>query len=179
MSARGNALGDGIRVTIASPSGARQQVSVMPQSLAKVAIHIVFSTKHRTPWLKEEAIRRELYAYMATILKSLESSAIIINGVEDQVHILCLLSRNYAIKKIVEEVKTEPSKWIKKKGPPYADFYWQGGYGAFSVSESKVEEVKRYISTQQQHHKTMTFQEEFVRMCQRHGIEIDERYIWD
>jgi putative transposase len=151
----------------------------MPQSLAKVVIHIVFSTKHRKPWLKDEAIRQELYAYMAKILKSLDSPAIIINGVEDHVHVLCLLSRNYAIKRILEELKTEPSKWIKKKGPQYGDFYWQGGYGVFSVSESKIQEVKTYIENQKEHHRRMTFQEEFRRMCQRHGIEIDERYVWD
>ena len=151
----------------------------MPQSLAKVAFHIIFSTKHRRPWLKDEAIRKELYAYMATILKSLESPAIIINGVEDHVHILCLLSRNYAIKKIVEEVKTEPSKWIKTKGSQYKDFYWQAGYGVFSVSESKIEEVREYIKNQEEHHRRMTFQEEFRRICERHEIEIDERYVWD
>ena len=151
----------------------------MPQSLAKVVIHIVFSTKHRKPWLQDPEIRKELYAYMATILKALESPAILISGVEDHVHILCQLSRNYPIKKIVEEVKTEPSKWMKKKGAGYTDFYWQGGYGVFSVSESNVEEVKRYISNQQEHHKTMTFQEEYRYLCQRHGIEIDERYVWD
>jgi putative transposase len=153
--------------------------SVMPQSLAKVAIHIVYSTKHRTAWLKEEGIRRELYAYMATVLKAVESPAILIGGVEDHVHILCLLSRNYAIKKVVEEVKTEPSKWIKKKGAQYRDFHWQAGYGVFSVSESMIGQVKAYIEGQEEHHRRMTFQEEFRRMCARHGVEIDERYVWD
>ena len=151
----------------------------MPQSLAKVAFHIIFSTKHRRPWLKDEAIRKELYAYMATILKSLESPVIIINGVDDHVHILCLLSRNHAIKRIVEEVKTEPSKWIKKKGSQYGDFYWQAGYGVFSVSELKIDEVKTYIKNQEEHHRRMTFQEEFRRICARHGTDIDERDEWD
>jgi len=96
----------------------------MPQTLAKVALHIIFSTKRRTPWLKDSGIRQGLCANMAGILKGCDSPAIVIGGTEDHVHILCLLSRNFAIKKIIEEVKKEPSKWIKNKGPEYKDFYW-------------------------------------------------------
>ncbi len=151
----------------------------MSQSLAKVILHIVFSTKNRHPWLQDEGVRKELYAYMATILKALDSPAILINGVEDHVHILCLLSRSYAIKKLLEEVKKEPSKWIKRKAPEYRDFFWQGGYGVFSVSESKLEEAKNYLLRQEEHHKTMTFQDEFRWLCRKHGIAIDERYVWD
>src|SRR5262245_49545251 len=114
----------------------------MPQSLAKVVLHIVFSTKHRTPWLRHRGIRRQQYAYMASVLKDLESPALIINGFEDHVHILCLLSRNHPIKKVVEEAKTSTSKWIKTKGPTYQDFHWQAGYGVFSVSESKIPDVR-------------------------------------
>ena len=151
----------------------------MSQSLSKVILHIVFSTKHRRPWLQDKNIRNELYAYMATVFKALDSPAILINGVEDHVHILCLLSRNYAMKKLLEEIKKQPSKWIKTKGLEYRDFYWQGGYGVFSVSESKLEELKDYLLRQEEHHKTMTFQEEFRWLCKVHGIAIDERYVWD
>lgn len=151
----------------------------MPQSLARVALHIIFSTKNRRPFLQDEAKRKELYAYMATILKSLDSPAIIINGVEDHVHVLCLLSRNYAIKALLEELKKGPSKWMKQQGPQYRDFYWQAGYGVFSVSESNIPAVKRYIANQQQRHKTMSFQDEFRKLCALHGVEIDERYVWD
>ena len=151
----------------------------MPQSLAKVLIHIVFSTKNRTPWLRDEGIRKELHAYMATVLQTMESPALIINGVKDHVHVLCLLSRKHAIKQIVEEVKKNSSKWIKTKGDDYKDFYWQAGYGVFSVSESNVDEVRRYIGNQEEHHKTMTFQDEFRKLCVRHGVAIDERYVWD
>ena len=152
----------------------------MPQSLAKVLVHIVYSTKGRRPWLKDEEIRRQLYAYKATILRdNVDSPALIIGGVEDHIHALCLLSRNFAIKKVIEEAKTETTKWLKKQGPQYTDFHWQSGYGIFSVSESNAEEVKRYIANQAEHHKKRSFQDEFRELCQRHGIEIDERYVWD
>ena len=152
----------------------------MPQSLAKVLVHIVYSTKGRRPWLKDEDIRRQLYAYKATILRdNVDSPALIIGGVEDHIHALCLLSRNFAIKKVIEEAKTETTKWLKKQGQQYRDFHWQSGYGIFSVSESNSEEVKRYIANQVEHHRKMSFQDEFRQLCQRHGIEIDERYVWD
>ena len=151
----------------------------MPQSHARVALHLTFSTKNRHPWLKDRELCKELYAYMATILKDLDSTAILINGVADHVHILFHLSRNHAIKTIVEEVKKEPSKWMKKQGEAYQDFYWQAGYGVFSVSHPNIEAVRRYIENQEEHHRTRTFQEEFRIMCARHGIEIDERYVWD
>ena len=151
----------------------------MPQSLAKVLIHIVFCTKNRTPSLRNESYRKEVHAYMATVLQTMDSPALIINGVEDHVHILCLLSRNYSLKKVIEEVKKDPSKWIKTKGKEYKDFYWQAGYGVFSVSESKVDEVRQYIANQEEHHKKMTFQDEFRKIRERHGVPIDERYVWD
>jgi putative transposase len=152
----------------------------MPQSLAKVAVHLVYSTKNRVALLSDSNLRRELYAYSATILKNnVDSPAIIIGGAVDHVHILCLLSRKYAIKDVVEEVKTETSKWLKKQLPLLADFHWQAGYGIFSVSESNIEQVKYYIANQEEHHRLMSFQEEFRLLCERHGIQIDERYVWD
>ena len=151
----------------------------MPQSLAKVILHIAFSTKNRTPWLRDPAIRTELYAYQAAVLTGVDSPALLINGVEDHIHILCLLSRKFAIKDIVQKAKTSTSKWIKAKGPSLRDFHWQGGYAAFSVSESKIAEVKRYIANQETHHRRMTFQDEFRELCRRPGIELDERYVWD
>ncbi len=151
----------------------------MPQSLAKVAIHIVFSTKRRTPWLKDSDTRGGLYAYVAGTLKGCDSPAIVIGGTEDHVHILCLLSRSFPIKRILEEVKKASSKWIKNEGPEYRDFYWQSGYGVFSVSESKVPEVKQYILKQEEHHRKISYQEEFRAFCERCGVSIDERYVWD
>ncbi len=151
----------------------------MPQSLSKIAVHIVFSTKHRKPLLRKE-IRSELYPYMATILRqNVDSPAIQIGGVEDHIHCLVLLSRKFAIKNVIEVMKTETSKWVKKQTAPLRGFYWQSGYGAFSVSESNIAAVKRYIVDQEEHHKKMTFQDEFRILCRRHGIDWDERYVWD
>lgn len=151
----------------------------MPQSLSRVVVHLVFSTKHRQPWLKDAGVRDEPFRYTATTLKTLDCTPIKVNGVEDHIHLLFGLSRNHAIKKVVGEIKSDSSKWIKTRESEYQDFYWQAGYGIFSVSESKVAEVKRYIEDQQQHHQKMSFQDEFRRICERHGIAIDERYVWD
>ena len=152
----------------------------MPQSLSKVLVHIVYSTKGRHPWLKDKRIRQELYAYKATILRNqVDSPALIINGVEDHVHMLCLLSRKFAIMSVIEEAKTETSKKLKKQSPDLSDFAWQGGYGIFSVSESNRDQVSSYIADQERHHQKMSFQDEFRLLCKRHGIEIDERYVWD
>jgi len=151
----------------------------MPQSLARVAIHIVFGTKHRRPWLDDVSLSEELYAYMATVLKANDSPAVVIGGAADHVHTLCVLSRKVTIAKLVEEMKTGPSKWIKTKGPEFRDFHWQAGYGVFSVSESKLIDVRRYIESQRQHHERMTFQDEYRQLCERHGLPVDERYAWD
>ncbi len=151
----------------------------MPQSLARILIHVVFSTKHRTPWLKDIGVRRELHAYITKTLQSLECPPSACDGVEDHIHFLCQLSRKIKVMDLIEEVKTSRSKWIKTKGQAYRGFYWQGGYGAFSVSESKRSDVIRYIQNQESHHQRLTFQEEFRKLCARHGIEIDERYVWD
>jgi len=151
----------------------------MPQSLAHLVLHLIFSTKNRVPWLRDTRIRKELHSYMATILQAIECPALLINGVEDHVHVLCQLSRTRAVCDLVEELKKQPSKWIKTKGPSYDEFHWQAGYGAFSVSESRVPDVRRYIADQEEHHKRTTFQDEFRMMCRKHGLELDERYAWD
>jgi len=151
----------------------------MPQSLAKVLIHGVFSTKNRTPWLKDREVRKELHRYMMGTLQGLECWPLALDGVEDNVHFLCQLSRKIAIMDLIEQVKTASSKWIKTKGASYRDFHCQAGYGVFSVSESNRGNVVLYIENQEEHHKRMTFQQEYRALCERHGIEIDERYVWD
>ena len=151
----------------------------MPQSLAKFTIHIVFSTKNRVSYLQDSGLRKELYAYMATILRdNVDSPAVLINGVEDHIHGLVLLSRKFAIMKVIEKAKTETSKWLKRQSPQLRSFAWQAGYGAFSVSESNIPQVREYIKNQEEHHKKMTFQDEFRELCKRHNIEIDERHVW-
>ena len=117
---------------------------------------------------------------MATILRdNVDSPAILINGAEDHVHVLVRLSRKFPVMKIVQESKVETSKWLKRQATIADDFSWQAGYGAFSVSASALEAVKVYIRNQQEHHRRMSFQDEFRELCSRHGLELDERYAWD
>ena len=151
----------------------------MAQSLSKIQIHIVFSTKGRENLLADERIRKEMHAYLATILKEYDSPALPIDGTGNHVHILCLLSRNFTLAKIIGETKRNSSKWIKTKGSEFNGFQWQNGYGAFSVSSSNVDAVRNYIAHQEQHHQKVTFQDEFREFLVKHGIEFDERYLWD
>ena len=131
----------------------------MPQSLANVLVHMTFSTKDRKPLIRTE-LRSELNAYLVGVLKQLGSPTIVVNCVADHVHILCCLSKNHALAKVLEEVKKSTSKWIKTRSRSLQDFYWQAGYGAFSVSQSNVDKVRDYIAKQEEHHRKMTFQEE-------------------
>src|ERR1043165_61872 len=150
----------------------------MPQSLAKILIHLVYSTKNRDRVLTE-TVRDELHRYTAGILRELGSPALLVNSVEDHIHIVLSLSRTRSISEIVEEVKTGTSKWIKTKGSEFSNFHWQGGYGASSVSQSNLDEVLKYVANQPEHHRRKTFQEEFRELLKRYQIEYDERYVWD
>ncbi|HQU45839.1 MAG TPA: IS200/IS605 family transposase [Pirellulales bacterium] len=151
----------------------------MPQSLSDVLIHIVFSTKNRAPFLKSPELRERLEAYIVGTLTNLDCHSIITGSVEDHIHILCHLSRTMTIAQLVKEIKASSSAWVKEQDRRLDDFYWQAGYGAFSVSRSNVEQVRQYIANQEEHHRTRTFQEEFRLLLKRHGIEYDERYVWD
>src|SRR5438477_12123530 len=144
-------------------------LTVMSQSLVKNLVHLVYSTKHREPMIPADH-RAALCAYQAGIFKQWESPALVIGGVEDHVHALFALSKNHPLKKVVEEVKKGSSKWMKSEGTGNADFYWQNGYAAFSVSASNVQEVKRYIENQQEDHRKMTFQDELRALLERHQI---------
>ncbi len=150
----------------------------MSQSLANNLIHLIFSTKNREPLLLLE-IRPTLFAYQSGILKQLESPSLVIGGVADHVHVLFCLSNNYALSKVIEELKKASSKWLKTQGNVFRNFYWQAGYGAFSVSQSNVEEVRRYIEQQEEHHRTKTFQEELVSFLKKHEMQYNETYLWD
>jgi putative transposase len=149
----------------------------MSQSLAQIYLHLVFSTKNRAPLL--HGIEESMHAYLIGACKNLESPSLITGGVEDHIHILCRQSKNIAIKDLVGEIKRESSKWVKTQGRAYEEFYWQGGYGAFSISPSHVAAVTRYIAHQREHHAKVSFQAEFRRLCKKYGLEIDERYIWE
>jgi REP element-mobilizing transposase RayT len=160
-------------------SWVRLTFTAMPQSLARVVLHVVFSTKNRTPFLRDADLRARLHAYMAGVLQSLGCEPILINGVEDHVHILCNLTRTLTMAGLVEEAKKASSKWMKDQGAEYRDFFWQAGYGVFSVSQSKVEVVRDYIAQQEEHHRKESFQDEFRALCRKHGVAFDERYVWD
>jgi len=150
----------------------------MPQSLSSILIHLIFSTKNREALLTPE-IETELYPYLASIFNAMKSPALIINGTSDHLHTLFSLSRVVTIADIVEEVKTESSKWIKTKGREFRNFHWQSGYGAFSIGQSQVSTVKRYITRQKEHHRHVTFQDEYRKFLKAYDIEYDERYVWD
>ncbi|NIV95382.1 IS200/IS605 family transposase [candidate division KSB1 bacterium] len=150
----------------------------MPQSLACILVHIVFSTKHREPFIKSE-IETELFKYMSSIYRAYHSPALAMNGTENHVHTLTSLSKTITLSKLIEEVKRSSSKWFKTKGDAYKNFYWQNGYGAFSIGQSNVEALKKYIANQKGHHKKQTFQDEFRALLKRYGVQYDERYVWD
>jgi len=148
------------------------------QSLANVLVHLIFSRKHRRPWIRPE-VRSELHRYLAGICRTQGCPAWDVGGTEDHVHILFALSRTVTISKLDGEVKTGSSKWIKTKGQEYSDFAWQGGYGAFSIGQSGVAAARAYIARQEEHHRKVTFQEEFRAFLRKYGVEFDERYVWD
>jgi REP element-mobilizing transposase RayT len=129
--------------------------------------------------LQHASLRAELHRYLGGTCRALDSPSLIVGGVADHVHILCRLSRTHTIADFLRELKRESSKWVKEKEPQLADFHWQGGYGAFSVSPTHVRPLTAYIANQEEHHKTMSFQDEFRRLLQKYGVEYDERYVWD
>ncbi len=149
----------------------------MSQSLSKLYIHLVFHIKTKLVPIRQED-RNSLYAYIATIIKNNESIPIIINGTADHIHILCVMSKNIALAKFTEEIKRHSSRWIKTKGLHYQNFAWQGGYAAFSVSQSLHNKTKTYIQNQEKHHNKMSFQEELIVFLKEYQIEYDERYLW-
>lgn len=150
----------------------------MPQSLAQLYTHLIFSTKNREPILRLED-REKLQAYLGGILRELKSPVLAMAVLKDHVHLLYRQSKNLAVAKVVEGVKAGSSKWIKSQGPGYRNYHWQAGYGAFSVSHSKLGAVIRYIENQEEHHKAVSFQDELRRFLKEYELEYDERYVWD
>ena len=150
----------------------------MGQSLVKNYIHIVFSTKHREPFIYPQ-VEEELHAYLGGVCKNLECLPIKVGGYTDHIHILCMLSKKIALMKLLEEVKSHSSKWMKTKGDDLKNFYWQDGYGAFSVSSTDVDSVIRYIEKQKQHHEKKTFKDEYISFLKKYNVEYDERYVWN
>ncbi len=151
----------------------------MPQSLAQIYLHIVFSTKNRQLWLKDRDVRMELHAYLGGTCNGLDCPSLQFGGVEDHVHVLCRLGRQISVADLVRDLKKESSKWIKEKDPRQSEFHWQAGYGAFSVSPAHIPALRDYIQRQEEHHRQESFQEEFRRILRKYGVEFDERYVWD
>ena len=150
----------------------------MSQSLAQIYVHIVFSTKDRYPIIEAD-IESQLHAYMADTIKRSGGIPYLINGTADHIHILSSLPRTMAFSKYVEDIKRNSSRWIKTKAVDYEKFAWQNGYGAFSVSSSKIDSVQSYIAGQKEHHRTVTFQDEFVAFLEKYGVEYNPEYLWD
>ncbi len=150
----------------------------MPQSLSKVILHIVFSTKNREPWL-DSHVRPRMHAYLATICRDVAAEVVRVGGVGDHVHIVTTLPRTVSQAELVERIKKVSSKWIKTLDARSRGFFWQRGYGAFSVSPNQIEAVLQYVEAQEEHHRTRTFQEEYRELLRKHGVDFDERYVWD
>ncbi len=150
----------------------------MGQSLVKNYVHIVFSTKHREPFIIPP-FEDPLHSYLGGICKKLECPPIKIGGYTDHVHILCMLSKKIALMNLLEEVKCHSSSWMKTLDPSLKNFYWQNGYGAFSVNPSEVDRVINYIANQHAHHSKQDFKQEFRAILKKYDVEYDERYVWD
>jgi REP element-mobilizing transposase RayT len=151
----------------------------MPQSLSKLYAHLIFSTKNRQPLLDNE-IRPRVHAYLATIVRDLGSPWVVVGGVADHVHILFDMGKMRPPVEFVEHSKRESSKFIKTLSSKYKEFFWQRGYGMFSVGPApQRDEVEQYVRCQEDHHRTKSFQEEFRAYLDRYGISYDEQYVWD
>ena len=149
----------------------------MATTLTKILIHFIFSTKNREPLITPE-IEPHLHAYMRGISKNHASPTLITNGTTDHMHMLISMSKNIAVADLMEVVKKESSKWIKKQDARFAGFHWQEGYAGFSIGQSAVEQVTRYIENQKKHHERLTFKEELVMFLKKYKVEYDEKYIW-
>jgi putative transposase len=149
----------------------------MGQSLSKLFVHIIFHTKNNKAIIHPD-IKNELYAYIGSIIKDNDSIPILINGIENHIHILCVMSKNIALAKLVEEIKRHSSRWIKTKGIKYQTFAWQNGYAAFSVSSSLHDKTKLYIQNQESHHKKMNFRDELTAFLKEYKVDYDDNYLW-
>ena len=150
----------------------------MPQSLAQIWLHVVFPTKDRRPFLRDDSFRTEMFRMLAYLAGELECRSVSVGGYYDHVHLLVSLPRTITVSDVVQHVKKNSSKWAKDVDGGSSFFAWQSGYGVFSVSHSKLKDVDKYIRNQESHHTKLSFQDEFRMLCRRHSIDIDERYVW-
>lgn len=150
----------------------------MPQSLSRIYLHLIFSTKNREPFITPE-ILPELHRYLEGVAGHHECSPVIVGGVADHVHICCELGRTISVADLLAELKRSSSFWMKDRYPAAADFAWQKGYGAFSIAQSQLDQVRRYIANQSAHHRKISFQDEYREFLARYQIVCDEKYLWD
>ena len=151
----------------------------MSQSLSAVYIHLVFSTKERRPFLRDQAFRQSVHAYLGSVSRELDCPPLLVGGVEDHVHLLCRFGRTITQADWVKELKRVSSLWIKGQRSDMSEFQWQGGYADFGVSQSNQDWVNRYIAGQDEHHQKVSFQDELRALLRKHSLEWDERYVWD
>jgi len=149
----------------------------MSQSLSKLYVHAMFHVKNNECLIRPED-DEELYAYIGGVIKLSKSIPIIINGIENHIHVLCIMSKNICLADLMEDIKRNSSRWIKTIDIYYKDFAWQGGYAGFSVSPSKVEAVKKYIANQKNHHKKQTSQDEYIQFLKEHGVDYNDEFLW-
>jgi len=150
----------------------------MSQSLAKIILHIVFSTKNRLNLIPKN-ILQEVHAYIASICRNKNSEAFRVGGTQNHIHIACTLPRTLTVSQLLEEIKTSSSKWIKNKDHLSSDFSWQAGYGVFSLGYSQLETLIRYIDKQEEHHQQNNFQDELTELLDRYDLKYDTKYLWD
>ncbi|HEX8890775.1 MAG TPA: IS200/IS605 family transposase [Pyrinomonadaceae bacterium] len=149
----------------------------MAHTYTNLLTHIIFSTKDRTPLIDAE-LKPKLFSYMGGIIREMRGTALIINGITDHLHLLVGLPPTISMSEAMRVLKTNSSKWVHEMSKMRQTFGWQSGYGAFSVSQSNALAVSEYIAHQEEHHRRVSFQEEFVSFLKKHGIEYDERFIW-
>lgn len=150
----------------------------MSQSLSRVYLHIVFSTKNREPSITPD-ILPEIHRYLGGLAHQHDCPALSVGGVADHVHILTELARTETIANVLADLKRASSLWVKQRFPAAGDFAWQRGYGAFSIAHSQIDEVRRYIGNQPAHHKTISFQDEYRTLLKKYNVAYDEKYVWD
>ena len=150
----------------------------MPHTFTNLLVHFVFSTKDRRPHLDAD-LRPRVFAYMGGVFRETGATALLINGSDDHAHALVSLPATVSVADVMRVVKANTSRWVHEQWPERRSFAWQSGYGAFSVSQSSRAEVEKYIANQEEHHRHVSFQEEFLAFLKRHGIAYDERYVWD
>lgn len=149
----------------------------MAHSLSKIYIHLIFHIKTTSPEIREEDLER-VHSYVGQLVNVTGCALIQVGGIGNHVHILFLLSRTETISHVVEEVKRNSSRWLKTIGTHYENFAWQGGYGAFSVSQSLVDKTRQYIKRQKEHHAKSTFREEYTEFLTLYEVEYDEQYLF-